>query len=129
LKYLNYLKIPYKPYGTDFSGTDCYGLIRLFYKTELQVDLPHFTDDADDNWFCEYFMKLHQKYGFQETGLVSFGDLIFFRTSPTKVGHVGIVLDEFSFLHMTIHGCGIGNYKTGAWQRQIACKYHFRMAP
>lgn len=34
-----YIGIPYVDGGRDFSGADCLGVIRLFYKTEYGIDI------------------------------------------------------------------------------------------
>lgn len=37
-----YIKIPWKHLGRDEHGIDCYGLARLMYKKEINVNLPDY---------------------------------------------------------------------------------------
>lgn len=37
-----YLSIPYRAGGRDWSGCDCYGLVRLILKEEKGIELPLF---------------------------------------------------------------------------------------
>ena len=34
------LQIPYKKWGSDWDGVDCYGIVRLFYKEVYGIKLP-----------------------------------------------------------------------------------------
>ena len=34
------LQIPYKKWGSDWNGVDCYGIVRLFYKEVCGIELP-----------------------------------------------------------------------------------------
>ena len=36
----DYIGIPFIDKGRDFKGCDCYGLIKLYYKNELGIDIP-----------------------------------------------------------------------------------------
>ena len=45
--YTKYLGIPFKHRGRDFNGVDCYGLLVLYFKTELGIDLPDFWYEVD----------------------------------------------------------------------------------
>ncbi len=38
-----YIKIPFKKYGRDRNGVDCYGLCRLIYQEKYNRELPDYT--------------------------------------------------------------------------------------
>lgn len=40
--YEKYIGIPYKEFGRDEDGVDCYGLALLVYKNELHIDIPDY---------------------------------------------------------------------------------------
>lgn len=128
MKYLRYLKIPYKHQGRTFEGADCFGLLRLFYLHELGILLPDFTADYSESWFVDhdYFKDLYAEYGFQKADTSLYGNLIFFRNTSTRVGHLGIILTPDRFIHMTTAGCCIDSYLTGPWQRQIEGYYRYQ---
>lgn len=127
-QYLQYLAIPYRHRGRGFDGADCFGFIRLFYSTELRIELPDFTEPYDQEWYVEhdYITELYRDYGFAPCSQPQFGDLLFFRNTDSRVGHVGIALDAYHFIHMTRGGCGINDYLLGAWHRQLEGTYRYQ---
>ena len=40
-----YLGIPFRDHGASFDGCDCYGLVRLVYREEMGIELPHLGDE------------------------------------------------------------------------------------
>lgn len=49
MKSLNeFIGIPFKDGGRDFDGCDCWGLVMLYYKKQLELDLPDYKIGAFD---------------------------------------------------------------------------------
>lgn len=126
--YIEYLTIPYLHQGRTDKGADCFGLLRLYYLNELGIDLPDFTEDYPPEWWKtskNYFLDLYSKFNFSRVDSPQVHDLVMFKNSATAVGHVGIILDDSNFLHMSRSGCGTSNYIYGIWQRQIHSIYRY----
>ena len=96
---IKYIGLPYKEYGRDFNGCDCYGLIYLFYKHELGIELPTYSalynhnnsDSIKDIISREKtkWIKVDKPKKF---------DGILFNISG-MYNHIGIFLDNNLFLH------------------------------
>lgn len=71
------------------KGTDCSGLVMQVYLTALDCELPR--NSARQAEFCRR-IKAEEAVA---------GDLVFFATGKdkSKVSHVGILVDEESFIH------------------------------
>lgn len=41
-------QIPYLSHGRDYTGCDCWGLVFLFYRDELGIDLPSWSAAYED---------------------------------------------------------------------------------
>ena len=44
---IDYIGIPYKDKGRTFNGCDCYGLLMLYYKKELGIEIPEVHISAE----------------------------------------------------------------------------------
>lgn len=87
---LEWIGTPYKYAGQDKGvGTDCSGLVMKVYFDVLDWKLPR--NSAKQAEFCTRI----------DSGDVKRGDLVFFATGkdPEKVTHVGIVVDDETFIH------------------------------
>lgn len=97
--YNKYVGIPYLENGRSTSGLDCWGLVRLFYKQEFNIDLPSYLEEYSGS----YDPKLPQiienyKDNWTKTCAPKLGDICLFNMlgEPT---HVGIYLGNTKFLH------------------------------
>ena len=81
---------PYKYAGTEKgSGADCSGFVMMVFKEAINCALPR--NSAKQAEFCKRIKREKVKPG----------DLVFFATGkdPTKVSHVGIMVDDTNFIH------------------------------
>ena len=76
-----YIGLQYKEKGRDFSGVDCYGLVRLFYKNEYQIDLPSFTSEytQDDTSRIQELIAQYKEGWENVTTTPQSGDVVLFR--------------------------------------------------
>lgn len=83
---------PYQ-YGesTKHKGSDCSGMVISVYLDATGIKLPR--NSAQQAEFCKK-IKAHS---------VEPGDLVFFATgkNPNRISHVGIMLDDENFIHVS----------------------------
>lgn len=127
--YIKYLTIPYKHLGRTFEGCDCLGLVKLFYKEELGIDILDFQK-YEEFWHCstdDFFVSMHQMFGMHCIEHPAFGDVIFILTG-NKITHCGVVVNvrEGYFLHMTRRGPALHTYKYGQWAERLSGFYRYQ---
>lgn len=76
--------IPYRLGGSDLSGFDCSGFVQ-YVLARHAVPMPRTV--------AEQFRVGDRPRDVEP------GDLVFFQTIGSKASHVGIAVDEFSFVH------------------------------
>ena len=94
----DYVGIPYVPCGRDWQGVDCYGLLKLVYRDEYNIDLPDWLVDPVDlrdvNKHIEDAVTSGQ---FTETDTPADGDIVVcYRTRAAH--HIGVFVGG-SVLH------------------------------
>jgi len=78
------LGVPYKWGGTTRGGMDCSGVVNYAYN-KLGIPVPRTAHDL-------YF-------GGQRLERVKPGDLLFYKTSPGRISHVGIYVGDGQMIH------------------------------
>lgn len=79
-----YLSIPYKDGGRDWSGCDCWGLVRLILKEEKGIELPSFDTVHDLHGFIDVRSRFRSLDKPQDFCLVSL------KARPPFFAHVGL---------------------------------------
>lgn len=106
-----WLGTPYIYAGsTKGEGTDCSGMVMQVYMDVAGCMLPR--NSAKQAEFCQPL----------DASQISQGDLVFFATGqdPEKVSHVGILIDEVSFIHASSKkGVVISRLDTPYYQRTL----------
>ena len=97
-----FIGIPYQDWGRDYNGCDCYGLVYLFYRDYLNIELPSYSYNSKEhkpNTISNIINK-HKKELFKQVKEPNFGDCIIFNVYGNST-HIGIFLDNNQFLHNT----------------------------
>ena len=100
MNFEKYIGIPYAEKGRDETGSDCWGLVRLVYKNELNIDLPSFSSEyntSDNERLEELFAQY--KEGWQPVDTPEVGDVVIFRIFGYE-SHIGVCIGDNKFLHV-----------------------------
>jgi cell wall-associated NlpC family hydrolase len=94
--------VPYVEHGRDYEGSDCWGLVYLFYRDILQAPIPSYSAEMHERGMtCRAFAPLiasEVEAHWQEVAEPSHGAVALMRNGrhPT---HVGVMLDKRRLLH------------------------------
>ena len=99
MNYDKYIGLPYKDNGRDIDGIDCWGLVRLYYKQELNIDLPSYTDEYDGPYDTNVTRAIGlYKDSWNKTNTPSVGDVVLFNIYG-EPAHVGVYIGNNKFIH------------------------------
>ena len=95
----DYVGIPFLAKGRDKDGIDCWGLVRLVYKEQFNIELPSFSEEyeADDTARMKELVAQYLE-GWEETKEPKPGTGVLFRILGFE-SHMGIYLGDNKFLH------------------------------
>ena len=99
MNYNKYIGLPYTSNGRDESGIDCWGLVRLFYKQEYDIDLPSYTEEYAGAYDTRILEMMDQyKNNWSQVQTPEIGSVIVFNILGEPF-HVGIYVGEDKFIH------------------------------
>lgn len=103
--YLKYMSIPYKHLGSDFSGADCLGLVRLYYKEELGILIPEV--DYASAWYNSdpnLIIENYEAFGFVRINTPKQHAVVILELGR-MFNHLGIIIQPpHALLHTTKRG-------------------------
>lgn len=99
---------PYKYGGTTKSGVDCSGFVGAVFKTAYGITLHRVARD------------MQQDVTFVSKSDLREGDILFFTNSKGNVSHVGIYLNDNTFVHSsTSNGVSLSNLSSTYWAQHF----------
>lgn len=121
-----YVGFKYREKGRVAPDLDCYGLVRLFYKEELKIDLPSFDENyeaTDDERITDLIAQY--KEGWKKVEFPEVGDLILFRVMGRET-HLGVMISSSHFIHVRENmDSVIESISTHRWNKRISGFYRY----
>jgi cell wall-associated NlpC family hydrolase len=127
----DYFELPFVDQGRDRRGVDCWGLVRLVYQEQLDIDLPDFLFSAYDRSLrpeiAAAYDTEHRRWRPVETPALF--DVAVFRVHHTPF-HYAVMLDANHMLHIEV-GCNVAKERIDSprWNRRLVGVYrHQRLS-
>ena len=124
MNFSKYINIPYKYKGSDFSGCDCWGLVKLIMKEEKGVELPEF-------WYTEFWIKENKNHIVENIHNVNiikidkpfkpFDGVLFYNQGKKIVAHIGMIIDIDRFVHTYKQDASKVDRFGGYWNSRLYC--------
>lgn len=120
--YQEYLALPF-----DVQKFNCYSLVRLFYRQEFSMELPHYDlEKRRPIKTPEIIYQLGDDNGFTQVKAPRYGDVLLL-TENNRYQHLGVVIEDGYFLHTTKDfGTVIHPFKQGYWYGKVVAIFRHR---
>ena len=121
-----YIGIPFKDGGRDFSGLDCWGLVRLVWHEERGILMPDMGDEYSSAFERGDVCGLFGKYTAQDWNVDVTDmprrelDVLVFTIGGLEI-HAGLWVADGEMLHvMQGMATAVERYDTFKWQRRLS---------
>ena len=121
-----YVGIPYKANGRDETGLDCWGLARLVYSEQFNINLPSFSTEysISDNARIEELIDQYRE-GWKEETTPEEGCVVLFRILGAET-HIGIAISNTHFIHVREGmDVAIESFSSVKWAKRIGGYYKY----
>jgi hypothetical protein len=122
----DYISLKYLKKGRDKDGLDCWGLVKLIYKEQYNIELPSFSEDyeAEQQTKIEQLIALG-KEGWEKVESPTIGDVALLRVNGLFM-HVGVVVSPNQFIHVSEHtDTTVERFDTGIWKHRVEGFYRY----
>lgn len=100
MNFLKYLRLPYVENGSDWTGVDCFGLVVLFYKEELNIEIVDYKNLTKSERANKLIKNSYKDWKpIDITDIKKYDILCFYEKGLGH--HSGILLEEGKFIHVT----------------------------
>ena len=125
-----FIGIPFKDRGRTEDSLDCWGLVMIFYKKKLNINLPDFPISANDPLSVINAMGVSIDKGeWVKTEKTKFGSVVAMSLYPkalNSINHVGIYVGEDRFLHSIMdQRSALCRISDAYWSRRIKGFYNW----
>ncbi len=113
--------------GRDINGLDCWGLVRMIYKDQFDIELPSYVDqyNADDTHSSLAELIAISKESWTKTDNPVVGDVLLLRAEGS-LSHVGVVISPTHFIHVIEDiNVAIERYDQGKWKNRLEGAYRY----
>lgn len=125
----NYINLSFIEHGRTREGCDCWGLARLIYKEELDIDLPlllNYENTKDGRSIADLYEEEHLRWVEIPKGEEQPFDVLVFKILGLPT-HVAVVVQKGLMIHCE-KGCGthISDYnREKQWSQRLAGIYRY----
>jgi cell wall-associated NlpC family hydrolase len=122
-----YVGLPFREYGRDRDGVDCWGLCRLVWAERFGITVPSYSDHYTSTEDREELGRLvrGERGPWREipAAVARAGDGLLFRVQGEPI-HVGVVVDAPWFLHVErgVNAC-VDQWDSPRWARRLLGVY------
>ena len=100
-----YVGLPFVDGGRTMKGVDCWGLVRLIYDRELEIELPSYGDtSARDLIKISRSMTTDKDAEIWEnvdrSKIMAFDVVVMRFSGKHTIGHVGVMVDSKNVMHV-----------------------------
>lgn len=127
---LPFLSIPFKEFGRDRAGCDCWGLVRLVYRDAFGIALPDYlgaySGCRDSDALGALIPEEARAWEAIPRGLEQPGDVIVLRMNGVPM-HTGVVVSPGLMAH--VHegiDTAIEDYRRAVWVRRVIGFYRHK---
>lgn len=96
----NFIGIPFVSKGRNFNGCDCYGLVKLYYKEILNIDIPEtiITAEQPRRTFANYLNEISKNWTATTPAKNVVVAMSVNAEHPNLVTHFAVMIDDKRFI-------------------------------